>query len=128
MALEKASCLMPEARLVVRSLYSHTADENYSITYITYPWAKDVFGVAQSKNHPDFMFQTPLYPELPKGPLRVGMEPKLDFQFIYDPTSDDCLLVNRSFGWQSFVSYKCLLRPSSEPIFVDRMLYSRACG
>lgn len=61
-ALERASHLMPDARLVIRSLYSSRANEteNYSITY---PPTKDtyqhIFGVVQSRMHPDFIFQTP---------------------------------------------------------------------
>ncbi|KAL7917687.1 kinase-like domain-containing protein [Trichoderma austrokoningii] len=106
-ALEMASHFMPEARLVIRSLYSSKAKEieDYSIRY---PPAKDayqnIFGVIQSRNHTDFTFQTPLYLHIPKEAPRPVMEHRLHFQFIYDPTSDDCLLINKSFGWESFLS------------------------
>lgn len=106
-ALERASHLMPDARLVIRSLYSSRANEteNYSITY---PPTKDtyqhIFGVVQSRMHPDFIFQTPLYLHVPSEAPRVVMEPKLDYRFIYEPTSDNCLLINKSFGWETVLS------------------------
>lgn len=105
--LEKASNLMLEARLVIRSLYINRANEteNYCRTY---PPAKDIYehihGVIQSKNHADFVFETPLYPQLSNSASRAIMEPRFDCQFIYDPTSDNCLLVNRSVGWEIFLS------------------------
>jgi hypothetical protein len=106
-ALERASRLMPEARLVVRSLYSNHANEteNYAIIH---PPAKDAYqhivGVVQSRNHPDFIFRTPLHLRLAGVACRASMESKLDCQFIYDPTSDNCLLVNRSVGWEISLS------------------------
>ncbi|KAK1254194.1 hypothetical protein MKX08_008189 [Trichoderma sp. CBMAI-0020] len=106
-ALKRASHLMPEARLVVRSLYSNRANEtaNYAITH---PPAKEayqhIFGVVQSRNHTDFIFQTPLYLRLPSGASHAMIETKVNCQFIYDPTSDSCLLVNRSVGWEMSLS------------------------
>lgn len=106
-ALERASHLMPEARLVVRSLYSNRANETENYV-ITHPPAKDAYqhivGVVQSRNHVDFIFRTPLHLRLPSRASRTMMESKLDCQFIYDPTSDNCLLVNRSVGWEISLS------------------------
>lgn len=106
-ALERASHLMPEARLVVRSLYSNRANETENYV-ITHPPAKDVYqhivGVVQSRNHVDFILRTPLHLRLRSRASRAMMESKLDCQFIYDPTSDNCLLVNRSVGWEISLS------------------------
>ncbi|KAL7892190.1 kinase-like domain-containing protein [Trichoderma sp. SZMC 28014] len=106
-ALEKASNLMPEARLVIRSLYSNRANgiENYSLTY---PPAKDIyehiFGVIQSKNHTDFIFETPLYRYPPVHSAILRLPPKIEFHLIYDPTSDNCLFLNCSVGWDIFLT------------------------
>ncbi|EHK46546.1 uncharacterized protein TrAtP1_005492 [Trichoderma atroviride] len=84
-ALEKASNLMPEARLVIRSLYSNcaTGAKNYSLTY---PPAKDVYehiyGVIQSRNHADFIFETPLYRYPPLENSLLRRPPKIEFSII----------------------------------------------
>lgn len=106
-ALEKASNLMPEARLVIRSLYPNRANvtENYSLTY---PPAKDiyehVFGVIQSRKDADFIFETPLHRYSPVEDSPIMRPPKIDYHIIYDPTSDNYLLLNRSLGWDVFLA------------------------
>lgn len=70
---------MPEARLIIRSLYSNRANEieNYSVIY---PLAKDIYehiyGTIQCKNHADFIFEIPLYRYPPVDHSLLKQTPK----------------------------------------------------
>lgn len=104
---------MPETQLVIKSLYSNRTNEteNYSIIY---PPAKDIyehiFGVIQSINYANFIFETPLYLYPPIDDSLLSWPPKIEFCVLYDPISDNCLLINRSSGWEVFLTMPAPLK------------------
>ncbi|OTA05955.1 hypothetical protein A9Z42_0066720 [Trichoderma parareesei] len=98
--LDNAALSLPDARLVIAyTRYSIPEDEEKDSAIIclqTIPGRGDMFGVVQTSASADFTISFP-YCRRPDDERSEGSEQcRLDCRILYDPMSDNCLLINKA--------------------------------
>ncbi|KAH0498530.1 hypothetical protein TgHK011_005782 [Trichoderma gracile] len=98
--LNNAALSLPDARLVIaytRYAIPEDAVKNSAMVCMQrIPGRGDMFGVVQTSTHASFPISFPFHRRSTDERSKDIEQTQLDCKILYDPTSDDCLVLNRT--------------------------------